>query len=133
MSRIAAPVHAGAALVLAATMGMLSACGGSDAVATPPESHATANALPSIQGARVSGRDEALRIVARGVVAPMYYSELAQAVLVRVFELRSRAPGAAPPAASGDRWKVALDAQPLGAGVLVEGQTGVEIEAADNA
>jgi hypothetical protein len=133
MSRTLAFVPAGAAVVFAATMGMLSACGGSEEAAAPPESHAMADALPRIEGARVSGRDEALRIVARGVVAPMYYSELAQAVLVRVFELRSRAPGAAPPAASGDRWKVALDAQPLGAEVLVEGQTGVEIEAADNA
>ena len=75
-------------------MGMLSACGGSDGTATLPESQPLASARPALEGARVSGRDEALQIVARGVVAPLYYSELAHAVLVRVYELRSIARGA---------------------------------------
>ena len=77
----------------------------------------------------MSGRDEALRIVARGVVVPLYYSERAHAVLARAFEFRSIA--AAPLASPGDRWLLALDAQPLGAGAA--GPVTIDIEAADHA
>jgi hypothetical protein len=62
----------------------------------------------------VSSRDEALQIVARGVVAPLYFSELAHAALARAFESRA-------------------DAQALGAGAVLEGPVAIEIEAADNA
>ncbi len=124
--------HAAAVFAFAAALGMLSACGGSDEAATPPEAKSLESARPTFEGARVSGRDDALQIVARGVVAPLYYCELAHAVLVRVFEMRSIARGADLPVSTGDRWVVTLDAQPLGAGA-VENQTGVDIEAADNA
>lgn len=133
MSRFADFPHAAAAVAFAAAMSMLSACGGSDEAATPAESRPLAGARLALEGARVSSRAEALQIVARGVVAPLYYSELTHAVLVRVFELRSIERGAEPPASPGDRWVVALDAQPLGAGASVEGRTGVDIETADNA
>ena len=132
-SRFAELLQAAAVVAFAAAIGMLSACGGSDEPATPLESHTLASVPPALDGASVSGPDEALQIVARGVVAPVYYSELVHAVLVRVFELRSSARGVEPPASPGDRWVVALDAQPLGAGVFATGRTGIDIEAADNA
>ena len=112
---------------------MLPACGGDDGTGAAPESRLQAAAGPALEGARVAGRDEALQLVARGVVAPLYYSELAHAVLARVFELRSIAQGDGPPASAGDRWVLALDAQPLGAGAAVVGPRALEIEAADHA
>jgi hypothetical protein len=114
-------------------MGLLSACGGSSEAVSPDESPALADAPSTLEGAGVSGRDEALRIVARGVVAPMYYCGLAQDALVRVFELRSMASGAGPAASAGDTWVSALHVEPVGSGVVVEGQAGVAIEAADHA
>ena len=133
MSRTEGFLHAAAACAFTAVVGALAACGGNDEAATPLVPNSTADALPRIEGARVSGRDEALQIVARGVVAPMYYSELAQAVLVRVFELRSIARDADPPVSPGDRWDVTLDAEPLAAGIYAAGRIGVEIEAAEHA
>jgi hypothetical protein len=88
---------------------------------------------PALEGKRVSSRDEALQIVARSVVAPLYFSELAHAVLARAFELRANAHSASPPASPGDRWVPALDAQALGAGVALEGPVAIDIEAADHA
>ena len=133
MKSIADFRHVAMAVAFAAAVGMVPACGGGDAIGTAPESRPLAPAGLALEGARVAGREEALQIVARGVVAPLYYSELAHAMLARVFELRSIAHGAGPPASSGDRWVAALDAQPLGAGVIVEGTVAIDIEAADNA
>ena len=133
MSRIADFRHAATAIAVAAAAALLPACGGGDGTGPAADSRPLEGAGLALEGARVSGRDEALRIVARGVVAPLYYSELAHAVLARMFELRSIAPGAGPPASSGDRWVLALDAQPLGAGAAVEGPVAIEIEVADQA
>lgn len=126
VSRIADFRHGAMAVVVAAAVALLSACGGDEGTGPSADSPPLEAGL---EGARVSGRDEALRIVARGVVAPLYYSERAHAVLARAFELRSIA--AAPLASPGDRWLLALDAQPLGAGAA--GQVTVDIEAADHA
>ena len=109
------------------------ACGGDDGTGPAAESQPPAAAGLALEGARVAGRDEALQLVARGVVAPLYYSELAHAVLARVFELRSIRLGAGPPASAGDRWELALDAQPLGTGAALQGPVAIEIEAADHA
>ncbi len=128
MSHIADFRHAATAVVIAAAVVLLPACGGdegTDASAHSPPPLAAAG----LEAARVSSRDEALRIVARGVVAPLYYCERAHAVLARAFELRSIA--ATPPASPDDRWLVALDAQPIGAGAA--GLVTVDIEAADHA
>ena len=133
MSSIADFPHAAAAVAFAAAVGMVAACGGGDGTGTPPESRPLAGAGLALEGARVSGRDEALQIVALGVVAPLYCSELAQAALARGFELRSIAHSAGPPASSGDHWVLALDARPLGAGAVVEGPVAIDIEAADHA
>jgi len=119
----------------AAVVGLFPACGGDDGTDAAPEmqSQPTAGAGLALEGKHVSGRDEALQIVARGVVAPLHFSELAHAVLARAFELRARAHSALPPASSGDRWMLAPDAQALGAGAVLEGPVAIEIEAADNA
>jgi hypothetical protein len=132
MSRIADFRHTATAVALAAAVALSPACGGDDGTGPAAESRPLAAAGLALEGARVSGRDEALRIVARGVVAPLYTSELAHAVLAQVFELRSIAQGDAP-ASAGDRWVLALDAQPLGAGAAVVGPLAIEIEAADHA
>ena len=128
MSRIADFRHAATAVVVAAAVALLPACGSDEAADASADSPLPL-AAAGLEGARVSGRDEALRIVARGVVAPLYYSERAHAVLARAFELRSIA--AAPLASPGDRWLLALDAQPLGAGAV--GPVTIDIEAADHA
>lgn len=128
MSRFAEGLHA-----VAAAIGILSACGGSDEAAAPPESRPLASPHSVLGGSQVSGSDEALRIVASGVVAPLYYCDLVHATLVRVFELRASARGARSPASAGDAWVEVLDARPLGAELSVAGRIGVVIEAADNA
>lgn len=133
MTSIADFRHATKAVAFAAVVAMLPACGGADGISPAAESQPLAGAGLALEGARVSGRDEALRIVARGVVAPLYTSELAHAVLARVFELRSIAHGAGLPASPGDRWVLVLDAQPLGAAAAVVGPVAIEIEAADHA
>lgn len=127
VSRIADFRHAATAVVVAAAVALLPTCGGDEG--TGPSADSPPPRSAGLEGARVSGRDEALRIVARGVVAPLYYSERAHAVLARAFELRSIA--AAPLASLGDRWLLALDAQPLGAGAA--GPVTIDIEAADHA
>ncbi len=121
MSRSAGIPHPAATVAFTAALGLLPACGGSDEAATPSEMQLSASAPPALEGARVAGRDEALRIVGRGVVAPLRYSELAHAVLVRIFQLRSIAGGAALRAISGESWVVALDAQPLGTAAFADG------------
>jgi hypothetical protein len=129
VSRFAAFAHGAVVALVVCVMGLLPACGGSDdEPATPSGSQLPASAQPSVQGARVSGREEALRIVARGVVAPLYYGELVQGALARAFAMRPSAGGAEAPAAPGDRWVVAPGAGPSG-----EGRTEVDIEAADDA
>jgi hypothetical protein len=134
MGRIAIFRHALIA-VASAAVGMLPACGGDDGTDAAPELQAqpAANARLALEGQRVSGRDEALQIVARGVVAPLVGSELAHAVLARAFERRANAPSASPPASGGDRWVLALDAQVLDAGAVLAGPVAIEIEVADNA
>ena len=69
--------HAAAAVTCAAAMAMLPAYGGGDGADPAAESLPLAGAGLALEAARVSGRAEALRIVARGVVAPPYTSELA--------------------------------------------------------
>jgi hypothetical protein len=133
MRRTADFRHAATAVAFAAAVALLPACGGDDGTGPAAESRLLEDAGLALEGARVSGRDEALRIVARGVVAPLHFSELAHAVLARVFELRSTAQGAGTSASAGDHWMLALDAQPLGAGVAVVGPVAIEIEAADHA
>jgi hypothetical protein len=129
--------HAVIAVACAAAVGLFPACGGDEgtdgAAQEPALSQPPASLGPALEGRRVSGRDEALQIVARGVVAPLYFSELAHAVLARAFELRGHAHSAPLPALPGDRWALALQAQALGAGTLVEGPVAVEIEAAHHA
>jgi hypothetical protein len=120
--------HAATTAVVAATVALLPACGGDEGSGAFADSPPPL-AAQGLEGARVSGRDEALRIVARGVVAPLYCSERVHAMLARAFELRSIA--AAPPASVGDRWLLAPNAQPLGAGAA--GPVALDIEAADHA
>jgi hypothetical protein len=55
------------------------ACGGSDETLAPTSESA------ALEGQRVANRDEALQIVARGVVAPLRFSDSALAVLTRAF------------------------------------------------
>ena len=133
MTSIADFQHAAVAFAFAVALALLPACGGADGAGPAAESLPLEGAGLALEGARVSGRDEALRIVARGVVAPLYASERAHAVLARVFELRSIAQGAGSAASPGDRWVLALGTQPLGAGAAVEGPVAIDIEAADNA
>jgi len=101
MSSLSVVPHAATA-VLAAAMGILAACGGRDDAASA-EASPLAESQSAMEGAHVSGRDEALLLMARGAVAPIHTSELAHAALVRLFESRS------------------------------DGAIDVEIEAADNA
>ena len=133
MTHLADFQHAATAIAFAAAVALLPACGGDDGTGPAAEWPPTEAAGLALEGARVSGRDEALRIVARGVVAPLYTSELAHAMVARVFELRSTAQGAAPAASAGERWVLAPDAHPLGAGAAVQGLVAIEIEAADHA
>ena len=133
MIRVADFRHAATAIAVAAAAALLPACGGDDGTGPAAESQPLAGAGLALEGARVSGRDEALQIVARGVVAPLYTSELAHAVLARAFELRSAAHAAGPADSAGDRWLLTLDAQALGAGAVVEGPVAIEIEVADHA
>lgn len=86
------------AVALAAVVAMLPSCGGGDETGA-------AEQVQALEGVRVAGRDEALQIAARGVLAPLVFSERAHAALARAVE-----PGA----------------------VLDRGVT-IEIEAADNA
>lgn len=130
VGRFTAFMHAAAVGLVACATGLLPACGGSDdEPATPSASPLSASAQPSVEGARVTGREEALRIVVRGVVAPLYYGELVQGALARAFALRPSAVGAEAPAAPGDRWVVVAP----GAGPFGDGRTEIEIEAADQA
>jgi hypothetical protein len=89
----------------AAAIGLLPACGGHD------DAVPVAGTSPASQDLRVEGRDAALRLLARGALAPIHYSELAHAVLARAFESRSVAGGFDP----------------------VEGTVDVDIQASDNA
>jgi len=66
------------AVALAAAVAMLPSCGGDDEAGAAEQPQA-------LEGARVSGRDEALQIAARGVLAPLYFSERAHATLARAF------------------------------------------------
>jgi hypothetical protein len=93
---------------------LAAACAGGDASAPMPESRSAAETPAALQGTRVSGRDEALRFVDRGLVAPIQFSELAHETLLRWFEWRS----------------IAGSTDPLAA---VEGLAEVDIVAADNA
>lgn len=135
MGRIAIFRLALIAAAAAAVVGMLPACGGDDGTDAAPELQAqpAASAGLALEGQRVSGRDQALQIVARGVVAPLVGSELAHAVLARAFERRANAPSASPPAFAGDRWVLALDAEALGAGTVLDGLIAIDIDAAGNA
>jgi hypothetical protein len=63
--------RAAAMVALAFALGLVPACGGDDGDASP------------LEGARVWTRDEALRLLARGAVAPIQSCELAHAALVR--------------------------------------------------
>ena len=114
---------------------MFAACGGDDGINAAPELQAkpAVSAGLALDGQRVPGRDEALQIVARGVVAPLVGSELAHAVLARAFELRANAPSASSPVSTGDRWVLALNAQALGTGAALEGPIAIDIQAADHA
>ena len=125
-----------ARIAAAAAVGLLLACGGDDGIDLP----AAAQAAPSppaglaLEGQRVTGRDAALQIVARGVVAPLHFSDLAHAVLVRTFEARARTQGSVQPASHGDRWTLLPDGRALGSGgAALEGPVAIEIEAADHA
>jgi hypothetical protein len=131
MGSVAVLRHAVIAYASAAAVGLLPACGGGEGTGDAALESQPYSAGLAFDGRRVSGRDEALQIVARGVVAPLVFSELAHAVLARSFERRANAHVAPPPASPGDRW--ALNAQALGAGVRLEGTVAIEIEAADHA
>lgn len=71
-------------IAAAAALGLVLACGGGGEVDAP-----ATQAELALEGQRVAGRDAALQIVARGVVAPLHFSGLAHALLVRLFERRS--------------------------------------------
>lgn len=64
---------------LAAAMATLPSCGGGDETGASEPAQA-------LEGARVAGRDEAVQIAARGVLAPLAFSEQAHAVLARTLE-----------------------------------------------
>jgi hypothetical protein len=121
---------AAAAAAFSVVVGLFPACGGSDGAGPSPGPQAGAD--QPLEGTRVAGRDEALRIVARGVVAPLYFSELAHAVLAHAVASRASVHGDALPLSSGERWLLTLDAQPLGAGATLDGPVAIDIEAADN-
>lgn len=136
MGSTAAFRHAVVTIACAASLSLFPSCGGGDGrrdEALEPQSQPPASAGKVLEGRRVSGRDEALQIVARGVVAPLHFSELAHAVLTRLFELRANVHSAALPASAGDRWVLALDAQALGTGAVPEARVAIDIEVADNA
>jgi hypothetical protein len=97
MGTIADFRHRVIAVTCAAAVSAIPACGGGDRTDFPPESQPLASVGLALEGKRVSGRDQALQIVARGVMAPLYCSEMAHAVLARAFELRANAPSALPP------------------------------------
>jgi hypothetical protein len=135
MGSIAVLRHAVIAVASVAAIGLFPACGGSDGTDTPPEPQSLrpASAGQALEGKRVSGRDEALQLVARGVVAPLYGSELAHAVLARAFEVRANAHGALPAVSPGDGWLLALDTLVPVAGATLEGSVAIDIEAANHA
>jgi len=133
MLSIADVRHSANAVAFAAAVGLLWACGGDAESGAPAAAPLLTAAQPALDGARVSGRAEALQIVARGVMAPLSFSELAHAVLKQTFEQRASARSAAPRASPGDRWLLQLDAAPLGAGGALEGPVAIDIEAAENA
>ena len=125
-----------ARIAAAAAVGLLLACGGDDGIDLPVAAQAASSppAGPALEGQRVADRDAALQIVARGVVAPLHFSDLAHAVLARTFEARARTQGSMQPASYGDRWTLLPDGQALGSGgAVLEGPVAIEIEAADHA
>jgi len=122
-----------AMITLAAVVGLVPACGGGPGADTVSELQTPASAGLALEGRRVAGRDEALQLVAAGIVAPLYCSELAHAVLARAFDLREHSQGAAFPASAGDRWALGLDTETLGARATLEGTVSIDIEAADHA
>ena len=96
---------------LATVLSIFTACGGSDSDATPPN----AKAESTLQGQPVADRSTALQIVARGIIAPLDFSELAHAVLVRSLAQHE----------SGDE-SVVIDTQVAdnAAGTLLRGEAG---------
>jgi len=130
-------------------LSLLTACGGD--VETGPTQ------APPLDGQRVVGEAQALEIVARGVVAPIHYSELAHAVLARAVALVAQrgqdvadGVGACDEAAgwghvtfldhdgdhkvsAGDRIDLRAGQCKVGARAELSGGIGLDIEAADNA
>ena len=114
--------------------GVLLACGGSDGVVgAASESQPLVDEQPALQGVRVSGRDDALQLAARAVLAPLHIGELAHAVLARAFEVRAITHSAEPAVSAGDGWMLALHAKPLAAGTVLDGPVAITIESADQA
>jgi hypothetical protein len=120
--------------MLAAAVSAFSACGGSgengNAVSVP---QALTNGGPDLQGRRVSGRSEALQIVARGIIAPLVFSEQAHATLASSFKSRASSSGSALATSAGDTWVVDAGGQAAGTHSGLEGPILVRVDAADNA
>jgi hypothetical protein len=130
-------------------LSLLVACGG-EMTSEPAEE-------PSLEGQRVTGEEQALEIVARGVVAPIRYSELAHAVLARAFALLAQRPQDAADAvgacdtatgwgqvtlldrdgnhkvSGADRITLTAGQCQVGTRAQLSGAIGIDIEAADNA
>lgn len=109
------------------TLVALVACGGGTPDSAPARDRA-AQTTPSLRGASLANRDQALQVAARGIVAPLYVSELAHRVLQHAIEQR---PWQA--AQPGARWSLQLHAQPFGPRAVLDGTVHVEIEAAHDA
>ncbi len=99
------------AVGFAAVLSVFPACGGGDENEPSAASQALARTESAFQGQPVLDRTEALQLVARGIIAPLNFSELAHVMLIRAFE-QCAAPGDHP---------------------VRDGPTAIDIQAADNA
>jgi hypothetical protein len=119
---------------LAVAMGAFSACGGSgENITAVDATQALTNSGPTMQGRRVSGRTEALQIVARGVIAPLVFSEQAHATLTSSFKSRASGSGVALATSAGDTWVVDAGGQAAGSHPGLHGPILVRVDAANNA
>jgi hypothetical protein len=116
MDGIAGVRQAAAAVACAAVLASLPACGGADEKEDAFEPAASA-ASRALQGQRVSNRDQALQIIARGVDAPLQFSHRAHALLADAF---GRQAGAMP----GGAASITIEAADNAEGLFLRGETG---------
>lgn len=107
--------HGVIAVACAAVVGAFAACGGNDEKESASEPGRSL-ASRALQGRRVSDRDQALQLIARGVVAPLHFSDRAHVLLAGAFESSA--------AVDGATVSIVVEAADNAQGLLLRGETG---------